>query len=121
MSEPRPAIRRLRERKERHKQRSRVFRVAFAILAVIVVLAGLLLSLPGVPGPGLVLIGVGLAMLALEFEHAERLLERILDRLEDAREQTSPAVQVLLAVGGIAIAVGAIVAVWIWEIPVLPG
>jgi multisubunit Na+/H+ antiporter MnhB subunit len=121
MSEPRPAIRRLRERKERHQQRSRLFRIAFGTVAVLIVLAGLTLSLPGVPGPGLVLIGVGLAMLALEFERAERLLERILDRLETAREKTSPVVQVALATAGIVAAIGAIVAVVLWEIPVLPG
>jgi hypothetical protein len=121
MSEPRPAIRRLRERKERHQQRSRVYRVAFAAVAVVVILAGLALSLPGVPGPGLLLIGVGVAMLALEFERAERLLERILDRVETARERTSPATQVVLGLAGLAVAVGAIVAVLLWEIPVLPG
>ena len=121
MSEPRPAIRRLRERKERHKQRSRIYRAVFALAAVLVILAGLALSLPGVPGPGLVLVALGLAMLALEFERAERLLERILDRVEEAREKTSPAVQVLLAVAGLTVAIAAIVAVWLWEIPVLPG
>ena len=121
MSEPRPAIRKLRERKERHKQRSRLYRFAFGLLAVLVILAGLLLSLPGIPGPGLVLVGLGLAMLALEFERAERLLERILDRVERARETTSPAVQVLLAAVGITVAVAALVAAWLLEIPVLPG
>jgi multisubunit Na+/H+ antiporter MnhB subunit len=121
MSEPRPAIRRLRERKERHQQRSRVYRVAFALVAVVVILAGVALSLPGGPGPGLLLIGIGVAMLALEFERAERLLERILDRAEAAREKTSPAMQVVFAVVGVAVAVGAIVAVLLWEIPVLPG
>jgi multisubunit Na+/H+ antiporter MnhB subunit len=121
MSEPRPAIRRLRERKERHQQRSRLFRIAFGAVAVLVILAGLALSLPGVPGPGLVLVAIGLTMLALEFERAERLLERILDRLETARERTSPVVQAVVATAGILAAVGAIVAVLLWEIPVLPG
>jgi cell division septal protein FtsQ len=121
MSEPRPAIRRLRERKERHQQRSRVYRVAFAALAVVVILTGLVLSLPGVPGPGLVLIGLGVAMLALEFERAERVLERILDRVEAAREKTSPVMQVVFALIGVVVAVGAVVAVLLWEIPIVPG
>jgi uncharacterized membrane protein YidH (DUF202 family) len=121
MSEPRPAIRRLRERKERHQQRSRVYRVAFAALAVVVILTGLVLSLPGVPGPGLVLIGLGVAMLALEFERAERVLERILDRVEAAREKTSPVMQVVFALVGVVVAVGAVVAVLLWEIPIVPG
>jgi hypothetical protein len=121
MAEPRPSIRRLRERKERHQQRGRVYRIAFAGLAVVVIVVGLALSLPGVPGPGLVLVGIGVAMLALEFERAERLLERILDRAESARDKTSPAMQVVFAVVGVAVAAGAILAIWLWEIPVLPG
>jgi Flp pilus assembly protein TadB len=121
MSEPRPAIERLRRRKERHKQRSKVYRVPFALFAVLVIVAGLALSLPGVPGPGLLLIAVGLGMLALEFDRAERLLEKILDRLEDAREKTSTWQQVVLGAAGILAAVGYVVAVVLWDIPVVPG
>lgn len=121
MSEPRPAIKSLRRRKERHKQRSKIYRVPFALAAVLVVVAGLALSLPGVPGPGLVLVAVGLGMLALEFDRAERLFERIIDRVEDAREQTSVWQQVLLGVAGLGIAVGYAVAVILTDVPVLPG
>ena len=121
MSEPRPAIQRLRRRKERHKQRSKIYRIPFALFGALIIVAGFALSLPGVPGPGLLLIAVGLGMLALEFDRAERLLERILDRVEEAREKTSTWQQVLLGVAGIAFAVGYAVAVLLWEIPVLPG
>lgn len=121
MGEPRPAIERLRRRKERHKQRNRAYRIGFAIAGGLVIVAGLLLSLPGVPGPGLVLIALGLGMLALEFDRAERLLERVLDRLEQARERLSPLQKAIVAVAGIAAAVFAFVALLLWEIPVLPG
>jgi uncharacterized protein (TIGR02611 family) len=121
MSEPRPAIQKLRERKERHKQRGLLYRGMFVVIGLVVMLAGLLLSLPGVPGPGLVLVAVGLGILALEFDPAERLLERILDRVERAREQASPLQQALLGVVGVVAAIGLAAAFLLWDVPVLPG
>jgi hypothetical protein len=119
--EPRPAIKSLRRRKERHKQRSKLYRVPFAIVGILIMVVGAALALPGVPGPGLLLVAVGLGMLALEFDRAERLLEKILDRVEDARERTSTWQQVVLAVLGLALSVGYFVAAFVTEIPVLPG
>jgi len=121
MTEPRPAIKSLRRRKERHKQRSKLYRVPFALIGVLILVAGLALALPGVPGPGILLVAVGLGMLALEFDRAERLLEKILDRVEETRERTSMWQQVLLAVVGLALSVGYFVAAFVTEIPVLPG
>jgi hypothetical protein len=91
------------------------------VVGVLVVLAGLALSLPGIPGPGLLLVGLGLAMLALEFDRAERLLERIIDRVEAVRDKTSAAQEIALALCGVAAIVGYVVAAILWEIPVLPG
>ena len=119
--EPRPAIKSLRRRKERHKQRSKLYRVPFAVVGALIMVVGGALALPGVPGPGILLIAVGLGMLALEFDRAERLLEKILDRVEDARERTSTWQQVVLAVVGLALRVGYFVAAFVTEIPVLPG
>jgi uncharacterized protein (TIGR02611 family) len=121
MTEPRPAIQKLRGRKEKHKQRSKLYRVPFAIAGTLILLLGVALSLPGVPGPGLLLVALGLAMLALEFDRAERLLERIIDRVEQAREKTSTAQEVALALVGIAAIAAYVVAAFVWEIPVLPG
>jgi uncharacterized protein (TIGR02611 family) len=127
MAEAKPRgrlIDRVRERKEKHKQRHLVYRVTVAIVGGLVILAGALLSLPGVPGPGLLLIAVGLGLLALEFDRAERLLERVLDTLERAGEQASKASPLQKALGGIvvvALAVGAIAAVVFWDVPYLPG
>ena len=108
--EPRPAIKSLRRRKERHQQRSKLYRVPFALVGVLILVAGAALALPGVPGPGILLIAVGLGMLALEFDRAERLLEKILDRVEETRERTSTWQQVVLAVLGLALSVGYFVA-----------
>jgi hypothetical protein len=121
MNEPRPAIKSLRRRKERHKRRSKAYRVPFALAGALIIVAGLALSLPGIPGPGLLLIAVGLGMLALEFDRAERLFEKIIDRVEDARERTSIWQQVALGVLGLVAAVGYLVATLVVDVPVLPG
>ena len=53
----------------------RLFKRGFVFVAgTVLVVAGLLLSLPMVPGPGLALALLGLALLATEFEWAKRLL-----------------------------------------------
>ena len=121
MSEPRPAIKSLRRRKERHQQRSKLYRVPFALVGVLILIAGMALALPGVPGPGILLVAVGLGMLALEFDRAERLLEKILDRVEEAREKTSTWQQIVLGVSGIALSVGYLVWTLVGDVPVLPG
>lgn len=115
---------RLRERKETHKQRGRLYRVGVVAAGLLLVLAGLALSLPGVPGPGLLVAAVGLFLLALEFDRAERLLELLLKRLEDAGERASRAgpVQKALFFGVAALAGIAVLAAFaIWDVPVLPG
>jgi uncharacterized protein (TIGR02611 family) len=113
----------LRERKERHKQRSFPHRVAIVIVGVLIVLAGGVLSGPGVAGPGIAVILIGLGFLALEFDWAERLLERAIiwgDRAKDRAEQTSTGQRILAAVAG-ALAVAAfVVAAVLWDIPLLP-
>ena len=76
---------RLRRQRERHLERSRFFRVLFGITAVLVLIAGV--ALIPLPGPGLLIVAVGLFMLALEFAWAERLLERTLHRVERARQR----------------------------------
>ena len=100
-------IERLEERRERHAARSRTYRIVFAALALVILLAGVVLSLPLVPGPGLPLIAVGLAMLALEFVWAERLLRRIAHRVEQVEERVGwrgiAAVAVLALAAGVAV------------------
>jgi hypothetical protein len=115
-----PTIEKLRERRERHAERNRLYRFGFAVVGVLLIAVGLLLSLPGVPGPGLLVIAIGLGMLALEWDPAERLLERILYRLEDAREASRP-VQIALVAGAVLVAAGAFaLAAILWDVPLLP-
>lgn len=116
-------IDRVRERRDQHKQRGRAYRVAFGIAGFGVLLAGVVLSLPFVPGPGLLLIAIGLAMLALEFAWAERLLGRVLDQLEQVGERAARASprQRLAAGTALAATAGALITVvFLWDVPGLP-
>jgi uncharacterized protein (TIGR02611 family) len=111
----------LARRRERHLKRSKAYRIAFMILAFVIVLGGL--ALVPLPGPGWAIVFVGLGMLALEFEWAEKLMEKILNRLQQAQEKAknaSPAQKALmtaLTVAGIAALVAAAI---LWDIPLLP-
>ena len=112
-------IDRVRSRKENHRQRGRIYRIGFAVVGSLLILVGIVLTAPGVPGPGLLVVALGLAMLALEFDWAERLLERILDKIEAATD-TSRERKILLAVAGAVAGVAALAAVLLWDVPVLP-
>jgi uncharacterized protein (TIGR02611 family) len=119
----RPLIERVRHRKELHKQRNRAFRIAFAAAGFVVLLGGIVLSLPFVPGPGLLFVAIGLGMLSLEFAWAERLLERVADKLERAGERAARATagQRAAAVAGtVACVVAFTAALVIWDVPGVP-
>ena len=115
-----PTIEKLRERRERHKQRSVVYRFGFATAGVLLIVAGLLLSLPGIPGPGLLVAAIGLGMLALEWDPAERLLERVLRRLDDARDASRPVQLALAALFVLAVAGAFVLTAVLWDVPLLP-
>lgn len=114
-------IERIRERKERHKQRHFAVRIGFGLVGVLVVLAGIALLV--LPGPGWLVIAIGLGILALEFDPIERLLEKVLERLEDAGERAQKAKPWQKAIGiaaAVAVAAGSIAAVLLWDLPLLP-
>jgi uncharacterized protein (TIGR02611 family) len=113
----------LQERKERHKQRHLLHRVAVVVLGFLIVLGGIALSAPGVPGPGIVVILIGLGFLALEFDRAERLLERAIvwgDRTAERAEQTSTGQRVFAGLLAALAIAGFVVAAVLWDIPLLP-
>ena len=116
-------IEKLEERRERHRERNKLYRVGVVIAGTFVVLAGLVMTGP-VPGPGILVIPVGLALLALEFVWAERLLEVAVDKAEGARRKAADTSTTQKVLSGIAIALGiaaAATAIVLWEIPVIPG
>lgn len=113
----------LQERKERHKQRNIVHRVAVVILGILIVAAGIVMSGPGVPGPGIVTIILGLGFLALEFDWAERWLERVIiwgDRAAERAEQTTGRQRAAAAIAGVVAGAAFAFAAIMWDIPLVP-
>jgi uncharacterized protein (TIGR02611 family) len=113
----------LQERKVRHKQRNILQRAAIVFLGILIVIAGIVMSGPGVPGPGIVTIVIGLGFLALEFDWAERWLERVIiwgDTAAERAEQTTTKQRVAAGIATAA-AIGAFAAAAIlWDIPLMP-
>ncbi len=113
----------LQERKKRHAQRSLPARIAVVVLGVVLVVAGILLSGPGIPGPGFLVILLGLSFLALEFDWAERLLARAIiwgDRAKARADNASPRQKALSAGLGLLAVAGFVAAAILWDIPLLP-
>jgi uncharacterized protein (TIGR02611 family) len=111
----------VKERRERHRERSRVVRVAVVLAGFVVLLAGL--AMIPLPGPGLLVTAIGLAVLALEFAWAERLLERTIDRMNQASDtvkRASRAQQFLVGLLGVLLLAAAATAAYAWDVPVLP-
>jgi uncharacterized protein (TIGR02611 family) len=112
---------RLAERRRAHARRGRVYRVVFALAGAAVTLAGVAMLV--LPGPAFVVIPVGLAMLALEFTWAERMLDSALEKAEAAQRragETTPVQRALAALGTALAAAAAVAAAVLWDIPVLP-
>ena len=116
-------IRKLRERKVRHKQRHIVHRAGVVVLGVPARDGRDRDVRARDPGPGIATILVGLCLLALEFERAERLLERAIvwgERAAARAERTTTGQRVAAGIAG-ALALAAFVAAAIlWDIPLLP-
>jgi len=93
------------------------------VLGVVLVLAGIVLSGPGVPGPGFLVVLIGLSFLALEFDRAERLLEKVIvwaDRWKD-RMEAAPRSQKIIATSiGLLLLAGFVVWSVLDDIPLLP-
>jgi uncharacterized protein (TIGR02611 family) len=112
---------RLARRRERHLQRSRAYRVIFVVAGALVTLAGV--AMLALPGPAFVVIPIGLTMLAMEFDWAERWLEKALAKAEAAQRSAAAAspLQKAMGVGATALGIAAFVtAAILWDIPVLP-
>ena len=118
-----PLIERVRARQARHRSRNRVYRFAFAVAGFVVLLAGIVMLVT--PGPGIPVIILGLTMLALEFAWAERWLERLIDRAEQAVDEVKRGSLVrrvaVLGVGALVAAALVTTTILLWDIPFLPG
>jgi uncharacterized protein (TIGR02611 family) len=117
-----PLIERVRARREQHRERNRLYRIAFAVVGFLVCIAGVVMLVT--PGPGILVIIVGLTMLALEFAWAERWLERLIIRAERVVDQVthgSPARRAALLTAGVLALAAIVVMVVFWDVPFFPG
>ncbi|HEV2819627.1 MAG TPA: PGPGW domain-containing protein [Solirubrobacteraceae bacterium] len=74
----------LRRRRDAYLAKGVVYKAAWVTAGLVVLLAGLIMIV--LPGPALVVIPIGLAMLSLQFAWAEHLLEQALERAAGAGE-----------------------------------
>ncbi len=74
-------------------------RIAVGVVGSTVLIAGFILSLPLVPGPGILVMIAGLAILSTEFEWAERWRQRVKARAERAAKATGTSLAAVVAVG----------------------
>ena len=75
------------------------------------------------PGPGFLVILLGISFLALEFDRAERLLERVIiwgDRVADRVEASSRREKIAAAVVVGLLVAAFVVAAVLWDIPFVP-
>src|SRR5918998_3041225 len=116
--EPPKLVRRLQERRETHKDRSRVVRIGFVVFGLVVLVAGLVMLVT--PGPAFVLIPIGLAILSLEFAWAGRLLDKSLEKADDAKrkaEEASRTQKLLTAGATLCAVVAAAIVIWAYDLP----
>ncbi len=114
-------VRKLREHQAAHRERGRFYRAAVVVAGIVILLTGI--AMLALPGPAFVVIPIGLAILALEFTWAERLLETALEKAADAQDRAADAspLQKALGVAGTVLAIAAFAfAALTWDIPVLP-
>jgi uncharacterized protein (TIGR02611 family) len=112
---------RLAHKRRRHQERSPLYRVLYAVAGVAVTAAGV--AMLALPGPAFVVIPIGLGMLAMEFTWAEVALGKALARAERAQasaRRTTPLQRGLVAAAVALAAAAVVVAVLLWNIPVLP-
>ena len=114
-------VARLREQQERHRERSKIVRVLFALVGFTLLLGGAAMLV--LPGPALAVIPIALAILALEFQWADSLLERSLLEADKAKRKAQETSTLQRVVSGVAVALGA-AAVVAWailgDIPLVP-
>jgi len=111
----------LEERRERHLERHWIVRALVVLTGLTVVLGGLAMLV--FPGPAFVVIPIGLAMLALEFAWAERMLELAIDRAEAAGRVAKEATRTQRIVTAVAVLLAAAAFVaWAMtsDVPLLP-
>jgi hypothetical protein len=109
-------------------------RLVSEVLGWLLAVVGLVLMMPGVPGPGLILFVAGIALLAQHYAWARRILDPLHDRaVEAAKRGVETKKRISMSLAGVLwlVALGAVwllsppipeFTLWGWEIgPRLPG
>jgi hypothetical protein len=105
-------LRRLERWRESHRGRSVLYRVTWVAAGFLVLLTGLAMTV--LPGPAVVVIPLGLAMLSLEFVWAERLLDVSVRRGLRAKESWPTRRLVVLGFGTACAVTATTVAVFLY-------
>jgi uncharacterized protein (TIGR02611 family) len=114
-------VRHLHEKRETHRDHGRIYRAAFVVAGLVVLVAGV--AMLALPGPAFVVIPIGLAILSLEFAWAGNLLERALEKAGRAKEKAGETTTRQRVLSGVAVAAAAaafVAAAVLYDIPVLP-
>lgn len=105
--------------RDRYESKGPIYKGAWLVLGVLVTLAGIIMIVT--PGPALVLIPLGLAMLAMQFEWAETLMEKALAHAEKTAEQakeTTPLQRVMAVLAVVLLIAAVVAAIFYWDINV---
>jgi hypothetical protein len=108
------ALDRLRQRRERHRQRHIGIRMLVTLGGFAALLGGLALLV--LPGPGIPLVVVGLGLLALEFSWAEAALARALKHAKRVQPRKRWQ-RIVGGIGAAAAGAGTAVAFALWGLP----
>jgi uncharacterized protein (TIGR02611 family) len=107
-SEPAPEDRsawaaRLDAWRDRYEAKGRLYKAGWLLVGTLITIAGIIMIVT--PGPALVLIPLGLAMLAMQFEWAETLMEKALAHAERTAEQAKETTPLQRVLAGLAVVV----------------
>ena len=93
-----------------YRGHGRIFRVLWVVAGITIVIAGLAMTI--FPGPAIIVLPVGMAMLAAQFAWASRLLNVGIERGVDAKRavQAAPRAAKLLGTAAMLLLLGALVA-----------
>ena len=114
-------VERLQAQRDRHSRRPRPIRALYVVAGFTILGAGLLMLIT--PGPAFVVIPLGLALLSLEFAWAEALLDRALEKSEQAKLRAARSTRTERILTSIAALLACLaIAAWaVWgDIPVVP-
>lgn len=97
---------RVERERERYSERGLVYRIAWIVAALIVLLAGIAMMI--FPGPAFIVIPVGLAMLSFEFAWAGWVLDTGLEKGQVAVDKVAGASLRVKILIGVAVVTGAV-------------